>query len=211
MSTNTNLVELLQQQLLQNDSVIETLSRQLGGVEKDKAATAAQTAITALVTSMAKNATKPERANGLLQALERDHDGSLLDHAMEYLSGQFQPANPKMTDGAGILRHLLGDRKESIAKVVAESSGLEPERGASLLEMLAPVVMGALGKTRREAGFGLDGIVQMLSGTVQQQQGRNPALDMISRFLDQDGDGSAVDDIAGMGMRILGNLFGRKK
>ena len=77
--------------------------------------------------------------------------------------------------------------------------------------MLAPVVMGALGKTRREAGFGLDDIVQMLTGTVQQQKGSNPAMDMITRFLDQDGDGSAMDDIAGMGMRILGNLFGGKK
>ncbi len=211
MSTSTNLMELLQQQLLQNDTVVETLSQQLGGVEKEKAATAAQTAITALVTSLAKNATRPENANGLLQAIDRDHDGSLLDHAMEYFSGQFQPSNPKTTDGAGILRHLLGDRKDTIAKVVAETSGLEPEKGSSLLEMLAPVVMGALGKTRREAGFGLDDIVQMLTGTVQQQKGSNPAMDMITRFLDQDGDGSAMDDIAGMGMRILGNLFGGKK
>ncbi len=207
----THLMDFLQQQLLQNDQLVDSIRQQLGGVEKEQATTAAQTALTALVTTLAKNAQQPEQAQNMLRAIDRDHDGSLLDYAQEFLSGQFQPENPKSTDGAGILRHLLGKRQDAIAQVVAQTSGISLEQGSSLLKMLAPLVMGAVGKVRRESGLGLDDIVQMLSGSVQKQQSSNPVLGMITQLLDQDGDGSAVDDIAKMGMRMLGNWFGKSK
>ena len=34
---------------------------------------------------------------------------------------------------------------------------------------------------------------------------------MLTRILDADGDGSAVDDIARMGMSVLGGLFGGRR
>jgi len=37
---------------------------------------------------------------------------------------------------------------------------------------------------------------------------RSPeAVDMLTRFLDADNDGSAMDDVAAMGTKLLGSLF----
>ena len=76
--------------------------------------------------------------------------------------------------------------------------------------MLAPMVLGMLGKQKKTQGLDLAGIASMLSGTVTQQKQANPAMGLISSFLDKDGDGSIMDDVAGMGMKVLGNLFKNK-
>ena len=48
----------------------------------------------------------------------------------------------------------------------------------------------------------------MLSGVVgARKNADNPMMGMITGFLDKDGDGSIVDDVAGS---LLGRLFGRK-
>jgi len=76
---------------------------------------------------------------------------------------------------------------------------------------LAPMVMGMLGKQKREQGLGVDGLSDLLGGVVKQQKKNNsPLMDLATRFLDKDGDGSIADEAAGLGMKILGGLFKRR-
>ena len=81
------------------------------------------------------------------------------------------------------------------------------------MTMLAPILMGALGKTKRQQGLDVGGLANLLTGTVtqQRQSAQNPTMGLVTRFLDQDGDGSIADDVANIGMKLLGGLFGRKK
>ena len=51
--------------------------------------------------------------------------------------------------------------------------------------------------------------MNQLSGTKSQQKGGNPALDMVTRLLDKEGDGVA-DDLLNIGKGLLGGLFGKK-
>ncbi len=70
---------------------------------------------------------------------------------------------------------------------------------AKLLITLAPIVMGFLGKQKKEQGLNAGGISDLLTGQQQQAQSSgNPMIDMASKMLDQDGDGSVVDDLASM-------------
>jgi hypothetical protein len=81
-------------------------------------------------------------------------------------------------------------------------------KSAELMKLLAPLVMGTLGQAKKQNGFDLGGLASVLSGTVSQasnQQGSG--MSMIAKVLDADGDGSVMDDIAGMGMKVLGGLF----
>jgi hypothetical protein len=75
--------------------------------------------------------------------------------------------------------------------------------------MLAPIILSALSKTGKQGGGGFDigGILNMLQGTQQKKASGNPAMDMIGKFLDKDGDGDFTDDLMG----TLGGLFGGKK
>lgn len=86
-------------------------------------------------------------------------------------------------------------------------SGLTADNSAQLLAILAPVVMGALGQTKRSGGLDADGIAVLLGG---QRATIDKYLGGFARFLDFDGDGSVVDDVVDMGSKMLGGLFGKK-
>ena len=76
-----------------------------------------------------------------------------------------------------------------------------------LLMLLAPLVLGALGRAQRQKKLDSGGISDILGNerrrVEQTQPGNRGLLDM----LDRDGDGSIMDDIAGM----AGGYFGNKR
>jgi hypothetical protein len=205
---SNNLMDLLQGQL--SDGLIDQFSQQLGGAEKEKTAAAASGIMTTLMGALAKNASTSEGAQSLNNALERDHDGSILDDVMGMLSGNVQPQNQKMLNGGGIVNHLLGNKQSGAVDMISKMSGLESDKTGNLMSMLAPVLMGALGKTKREQGLDVTGIASLLSGTVGQQKQSNPTMNLVTQFLDSDGDGSIIDDVASIGMKFLGGFFGKK-
>lgn len=206
-----NLMNLLQGSL--SEGMIDQLSQQIGGADKQKTAAAASGIVNTLMGALAKNAESTEGAQSLNNALEQDHDGSILNDVIGMLSGQqAQAQNPSMLNGSGILKHVLGNKQGGAVQMISQLSGLDSDKTGSLMTMLAPVVMGALGKTKREQGLDMAGIASLLSGTVSAERANtnNPAIDMAMKFLDSDGDGSVVDDVASIGMKMLGGLFGRK-
>ncbi|HMP32021.1 MAG TPA: DUF937 domain-containing protein, partial [Saprospiraceae bacterium] len=93
------LLDLLQTQL-GGEQFNQTVSKQLG-IEEDKAGDAVQAAFSAIMAGLSNNVAKPEGAQGLLGALDRDHDGSILDDVTGYLTGSMQTSNPNMLNGAG--------------------------------------------------------------------------------------------------------------
>lgn len=120
-------------------------------------------------------------------------------------------ASTKAADGSGILEHILGRRKQDTAEQIGQSSGIGAGNALKLMGMLAPIVMGMLGKTKQKGNLNADGLGGLLDSFLRSNvQPNKPAaetnLGMAGRLLDRDGDGSAVDDIAGM---IGGFLFNR--
>ena len=84
---------------------------------------------------------------------------------------------------------------------MSQQTGLGTGQVAQILMMLAPIVMGYLGQQKQSQGLNagsLGGLLGGLLGGQQQQSSGNAMLDMIGGFLDKDGDGSALDDIASM-------------
>lgn len=202
-------MDLLQGSL--SSGMVDQLSQQLGGADKQKTAAAASGIVTTLMGALARNASSNEGAQALNNALERDHDGSILDDVMGMLSGNAQVNNDRMLNGSGILNHVLGNKQPGAVDMISKLSGLDSSKTGSLMAMLAPVIMGALGKAKREQGLDVAGIASLLSGTVSAQKQHNPTMNLVTSFLDADGDGSIVDDVANMGMKILGGFFKRKQ
>ncbi len=104
---SNNLMDLLQGQL--SEGMIDQLSQQLGGADRQQTATAASGVMSTLVSALARNASTPEGAQSLSNALDRDHDGGILDNVMDLFGGNAQP-KPEQTramNGQGILKHLL--------------------------------------------------------------------------------------------------------
>lgn len=206
-----DLLNLLQSQM-NDDSFMESLSQQIGGADTQQTKTAASGVMTTLLGALAKNASTQEGAQSLNTALEKDHDGSILDDIMGMLSGNAQPQNQRMLNGSGILNHLLGGKQNNAVNMISQVSGLDQNKTGNLMQLLAPVIMGALGKTKRQNGLDIGDLAGLLSGSFsQQKQQTNISSGLINSLLDQDGDGSVTDDIANMGFKMLGNLFKRRK
>jgi hypothetical protein len=206
-----DLLNLLQSQM-NDDSFMQNLSQQIGGADTQQTKMAASGIMTTLLGALAKNASTPEGAQSLNNALEKDHDGSILDDVMGMLSGNAQPQNQRMLNGAGILNHLLGGKQNNAVNMISQVSGLDQNKTGNLMQMLAPVIMGALGKTKRQNGLDIGDLAGLLSGSFsQQKQQTSISSGLINSLLDQDGDGSVTDDIANIGFKMLGNLFKRRK
>lgn len=168
------------------------------GVSEGTAQTAVQMAVPLIVAALARNAAQPQGAQDLHQAVTQDHDGSILDNLMGYLG------NPQSGDGAGILGHILGAQRPAVENNLAEATGLDQNSAGSLLEMVAPLVMGAVGRQQRQEGLDPQGLSQYLGQQQQAAQTANPDLmGGLSSMLDSNRDGSVVDDLS----RIAGSFF----
>ena len=181
------------------------------GADRSAVQTAIAAALPALINGLANNAADPRGAESLNNALDEDHDGSILENlgglAGSIFGGSAPPSvPPKSADGEGILEHMLGDDRDRVAQDVSERTGLGTGQVIQILMYLAPLVMGYLGRQKREQSVGADGLGGLLGGLLGgggQQSSGNAAIDMASRYLDKDGDGSVVDDLGSMASDYL--------
>ncbi|MDH3494039.1 MAG: DUF937 domain-containing protein [Acidobacteriota bacterium] len=171
------------------------------GADPGTVNSAIQMALPVILSGLANNAQSPSGAQSLDQALATDHDGGLLNNLTDFLTGGVPSPQQatRQTDGTGILGHILGTNQGTAAQEISRKTGLNIGQVANLLITLAPIVMAYLGKQKQEKNLDAGGISDLLTGQRQEMQSSgNPMIDMASRMLDSDGDGSALDDLASM-------------
>jgi outer membrane protein OmpA-like peptidoglycan-associated protein len=73
-----------------------------------------------------------------------------------------------MNSGRELLRTLFGSKLGSIIDLIANSSGIKSASASSLLSLLAPVILGVLGKEKTAQGLGATGLASLLLGQKDQ-------------------------------------------
>lgn len=193
------LTEQVMKQLKKND--LSQISQQIGADPKTTKS-ALSAVMPLLVSALANNAAKPEGAQSLHQALAEDHDGSILNNLGGFLS------NPQAANGAGILGHILGAQQPVVTQTVAQGAGLQSDQMGQLLQIAAPLLMGALGQQQQQQGLDTNALSGFLGTQHQQAQQSNPdMMNVLDSLLDVDKDGTSLDDIAGM----VGRLFKKRR
>ncbi len=194
---SSSILNMLAGQL--DERAIKQISAQLGA---DDATTqqAISAALPMLLGAMDRNTNSADGAQSLAGALQRDHDGSILNDVAGALSRQ-----ETLQDGEAILGHVLGARRGNVETGISKATGLDMGSASQLLPMLAPLVMGALGKTQQQQGLDADGVSSLLT---KERQEAEPALGGLAQLLDMDGDGDVTDEIIGLGSSLLKNFFG---
>jgi hypothetical protein len=199
----------------QGNEAVQEISNNVGA-EPSAVNTAIQAALPMILGSLANNASTPQGAQSLDTALEQDHDGSVLDNlgglgSMIFGAQQTAATPPRQADAGGILGHILGTNQGPVVQEASNQSGLGAGQVAQILMMLAPIVMGYLGRQKQQQGVGADGLGGLLGGLLggqavaAPQSSGNPMMDMASGILDRDGDGSSMDDIASMAFNYIKN------
>ena len=200
MTDSSDLLGSLMQQL--GGGGLNEIARSVGLSSSDVGNVLAG-AVPAMMAGLTRNVASSGGAEGLLGALDRDHDGSILDDVMGYLGG-----GGNLAGGSGILGHVLGGRQGNVESAVSRSSGVDLASVGKIMAMVAPLIMGALGKAKRQQGFDASGLAGALGQQERAARQVSPsAVDMFSRMLDSDSDGDSMDDIVKLGSGLLGGLF----
>ena len=195
--------------------MLGNLAGALGGADNDLLGKGVAAALPALLGGITHNTRQEGGAQALSNALGR-HDGSILDSLGSIFGGGDNAWAQQQVnrDGEKILGHVFGQNRPQVEQQVAASSGLSSGIVSKLLPMLAPIVMGYIGK--KIAGGGQQQIAESLQqerAAVQQNDGVfGSILDMLDGDDDQGGGGmmDMAGDLLGgpAGKMILGKLLG---
>ena len=176
------------------------------GQDTNKTNSVLTMALPVLMQAMKQNASTPQGAEGLMGALNNQHDGSILDNLGGLFGGGVD--SNVLDDGDKILGHVLGDKQQNVQSAIGQKSGMDSGSVAQILKVAAPILMGVLGKQSRQQKVnnpsGLDGLLGgLMQGNAPEQE-----QSFLESILDADGDGSMIDDVAGM---LLNDGSGKKK
>ena len=185
--------------------IISSVSEKTG-LDASQATKVVSSTLPALLGQMQNNLTSKDGASGLLTALTSGkHDGSILDNIGGFLNGG------DFTDGSKILGHVLGGNQDNMVQGLSSKTGVDSSIISKILPMLAPIIMGYLGKQTQKGGVSTgSGLNDILGGLMGGNGGG------LTSMLDQNGDGkldvsdamSAVNKKGGLG-GLLGKLFSK--
>ena len=129
-------------------------------------------AIPALLGGLMKKTSTPTGANEVFKTLD-DHDGGILDNIGGLLGGGNHSG--LLNTGTSLLGMLFGNNQSSLLGTIGRLAGIGNSKAGTLLGLLAPVVMGVLGKQRRSAGLDASGLANMLSSQKDHLAGQIPS------------------------------------
>jgi len=175
-------------------------------------------ALPVLMKAMERNASTPEGAEGLMGAITGKHNGSILDNLGGLFGGE--DSEQVTQDGDKILGHVLGNKRAGIEHVLGQKAGMDSGSVASILKVAAPILMGVVGKQAKQNNVSSSNDLTGLLGSLLGGNSAQAEQNFLEKILDADGDGSIIDDVAGMVLggnkkkgglgSLLGGLFGGK-
>jgi hypothetical protein len=172
-----------------NGQAVRQLAAQFG-LEPEQASAAVAALVPALAAGFQKNMSSEAGLSGLIGALAGGQHEKYLDRP-DVL------ADPATTsDGDAILGHVFGtkDVSRQVAARASEKTGIDTSILKRMLPLIAAMAMGGLS---RKSG----------AGTADPKTAGAGITSMLGPMLDRDGDGSMVDDVAG----IVGGFLGGRK
>ena len=184
-----------------DDRTIQQLSSQIGA-DPNTTQQAVSAALPMLLGALERNTTSSQGAEALTNAVQRDHNGSILNNLSSALA---DPAT--LQDGSAILGHVLGANQSNVQSGISSFSGLDQNSTGQLLALLAPVVLGALGQMQQQHNLDANGVAGVLQNERPQTES---ILGGFAQLLDMDHDGDITDDIINIGSQLLSGWIGKK-
>jgi hypothetical protein len=152
-----------------------------------------------LVISYLRNKSQDSNeAEALNNALDKDHDGSILNDSSQLEARQ--------AEGGSILSHIFGGEKQNVENQLSQNTGISIDKIGPVLAMLAPVIMGYIGKEKQQNNVGAGGLGDLLGGILgnasnqAQSQPSNPLNDILGSVLgggQSQSSGNPLNDILG--------------
>ncbi len=196
------------------------------GISKNQVIALLAVATPLIISYLRNKSQDAKEAEALNNALDKDHNGSILNDASQIEARQ--------AEGGSILDHIFGGQKITVENQLSQNTGISINKIGPILAMLAPVVMGYIGQQKQQSNVGAGGLGDLLGGILgnasnqAQTQQSNPLNDILGSVLGGGGQsqssGNPLNDILGSVLggggnqqqgggglgSILGNLLGGK-
>lgn len=163
-----NLLQLIQSQL--GSTVVGQLSGLLGESESATRGSLSA-AVPALLGGLVKQGSTRSGATSLYSTLAEIDTSGLDDIVGNLGSGGFQQMRQQ---GSGLLEGLFGGGLARVTDILTGSSGLSRGGTSSLLSVLAPIVMGFVGRQVSRGGLDVGGLTDLLAGQREHLRGALP-------------------------------------
>jgi hypothetical protein len=153
-------------------------------------------AVPAILAALISYVSKPQGATKLNEVVRKQEPGMLSSLA----SVIGEPGQKAMIDqGATVLTSLLGGKTVSaLTDAVGEYAGITGSGSKSLLGLLAPMVLGVLGREQRDRGLDASGLANLLMSQRNNVSAALPAG--FSKYLSETG---ILDDVTGSTTRTV--------
>ena len=174
-----NILETILQS--QNGNAVRQLGDQFG-LQPDQTQAALAALVPALAAGFQRNMTSQGGLDSLVSALASGQHQRYLDDAGSLTdSASFQ-------EGNGILAHVFGNKDVSrqVAQNASAQTGIDPSTLKRMLPLVAALAMGGLSRQSSAPSAGGD------------------LMSMLTPVLDQNRDGSVMDDLLGLAGRFMG-------
>src|SRR5262245_3294575 len=112
-----------------DSGALDRLGSQVGA-SPQQTERAVAAALPPIVGALQRNASSPDGATALLGALERDHDGSVLDDVAGFFGKQATASDLRSVD------HIFRERRAPVENAVSRASGLSSPQVMQLLAQL---------------------------------------------------------------------------
>ncbi|MEP7196446.1 MAG: DUF937 domain-containing protein [Saprospiraceae bacterium] len=198
-----NLTDLISQHL--PDDLLSQIAGQAGISNPQQGVDASKSILTSLLQGLSHNTEDANGADSLLSALDRDHNGGVLNDLMGMFGGNGETQSNLMQDGMGILNHILGNNQQNVSQGMGQVLGIDSGKLSTLMTLLSPILMGILGKARAQKQIDQTNIQQVLGITVQTHTESIPGMDIFAKLFDKNGDGNVTDDLLQMGLKYFTN------
>ncbi|WP_027383763.1 DUF937 domain-containing protein [Epilithonimonas caeni] len=171
------------------------------GISKNQIIALLVVAAPLVISYLKKKSENPEEADKLNAALDRDHDGSILNNPSQALDRE--------QEGDSILSHIFGGEKANVENQLSANTGISMDKIGPVLATLAPVIMGYIGQQKQannvNSGGGLGDLLGgILGSSSQQAQASN---DPLNNILGSVLGGATQSSGGGLG-DILGSVLG---
>lgn len=180
-----------------NQASIEQISNSVG-LQPAQTQNILGQAVPLILKGLLNNSQKQSGLADLFSALVKDHDGGILGQMGDLIK------NPGVAKGESMLGHILGKKRSTVESQIGKSNNIDMAKIAKIFAIAAPIVMGVLGRQRKQNDWNMGGLNDALTRTNQDLRQKNEKeMSVIERMIDSDGDGSIGDDLAGIGMSVL--------
>ncbi|MDR6516626.1 DUF937 domain-containing protein [Chryseobacterium camelliae] len=179
------------------------------GINRNQVLALLAVAAPLIISYLRKKSEDNKEAEALNNALDKDHDGSILDDPSQLETRQ--------AEGGSILNHIFGNDKQNVENQLSQNTGISIDKIGPILAMLAPVIMGYIGKEKQQNNVGSGGLGDLLGGILgnasnqAQSQQSSPLNDILGKVLgggNNSSSGNPLNDILG---NILGSNGDQKK